>query len=201
MATGGRLADVMDVLPHPAATPTSLRQKGITMSSTALGTGRVSTASGLDSVLERANAAQAVVQRFLARIGVPALRVSLGLVFLVFGALKFLPGVSPVEELVMRTWNALSFGLVDGYAAMAITGSLEVFVGVAFITGILLRVGLLALAATFVGIFSPLVFFAGELFTTAGPTLTAQYILKDVVLVAAAVVVAASALTRPIGRR
>ncbi|MFB9642431.1 DoxX family membrane protein [Agromyces lapidis] len=171
------------------------------MSSTALGTGRVSTASGLDSVLERANAAQAVVQRFLARIGVPALRVSLGLVFLVFGALKFLPGVSPVEELVMRTWNALSFGLVDGYAAMAITGSLEVFVGVAFITGILLRVGLLALAATFVGIFSPLVFFAGELFTTAGPTLTAQYILKDVVLVAAAVVVAASALTRPIGRR
>ncbi|MFE6966434.1 DoxX family membrane protein [Agromyces sp. NPDC057679] len=171
------------------------------MSTTALGTGRVSTATGLDSVLDRANSAQAVVQRFLARIGVPALRVSLGLVFLVFGALKFLPGVSPVEDLVMRTWNALSFGLVDGYAAMAITASLEVFVGLAFITGFLLRIGLLALAGTFVGIFSPLVFFTGELFTSAGPTLTAQYILKDVVLVAAAAVIAAKALTRPIGRR
>ncbi|WP_022887997.1 hypothetical protein [Agromyces italicus] len=171
------------------------------MSSTALGTGRVSTGSGLDSVLERANDAQAVVQRFLARIAVPALRVSLGLVFLVFGALKFLPAVSPVEGLVVRTWNALSFGLVDGYAAMAITGSLEVFVGFALVTGILLRVGLLALAGAFVGIFSPLVFFSGELFTTAGPTLTAQYILKDVVLVTAAMVVAARAFTRPIGRR
>lgn len=171
------------------------------MSSTTLGTGRVSTASGLDSVLERADAARAVVQRFFARVGVPALRVSLGLVFVVFGALKFIPGASPVEDLVMRTWNALSFGLVDGYAAMALTASLEVFVGLTFITGFLLSIGLLALAGTFVGIFSPLVFFTGELFTSAGPTLTAQYILKDVVLVAAAVVVASKALTRPIGRR
>jgi putative oxidoreductase len=171
------------------------------MSSTTIGSGRVSTAPGLDSVLDRANAAQAVTQRFLARISVPALRISLGLVFLVFGALKFLPGMSPVEALVTRTWNVLSFGIVDGYAAMAITASLEVFVGLALVTGVFLRIGLLALAATFVGIFSPLVFFTGELFSVAGPTLTAQYILKDVVLVAAAMVVAAAALKRPIGGR
>jgi uncharacterized membrane protein YkgB len=170
------------------------------MSSTTIGTGRVATGSGIDSILDRANAAQAVVQRFLARAGAPALRISLGLVFLVFGALKFFPGMSPVEVLVTRTWNALSFGLVDGYAALALTGALEVFVGVTLVTGVLLRIGLLALAATFVGVFSPLVFFTGELFTAAGPTLTAQYILKDVVLVAAAMVVAARALQRPIGR-
>jgi uncharacterized membrane protein YkgB len=171
------------------------------MSVTTIGSGRVSTAAGLDTVLDRANAAQAVVQRFLDKAGTPTLRVSLGLVFLVFGALKFFPGVSPVEELVTRTWNALSFGIVDGYAAMALTASMEVFVGITLVTGLLLRVGLLALAATFVGIFSPLVFFTGELFTAAGPTLTAQYILKDVILVAAAMVVAAAALKRPIGRR
>ncbi|WP_350349792.1 DoxX family membrane protein [Agromyces sp. G08B096] len=171
------------------------------MSTTALGTGRVSTAPGLDTVLDRANQAQAVLQRFLARTATPALRIALGLVFLVFGALKFLPGASPVESLVTRTWNALSFGLVDGAAAMALTAGLEVFVGLTFVTGLLLRVGLLALAATFVGIFSPLVFFAGDLFVAAGPTLTAQYILKDVVLVAGAMVVAAAALKKPIGRR
>ncbi len=168
------------------------------MSSTTIGTGRVATGTGLDSILDRANAAQAVVQRFLARAGVPALRVALGLVFLVFGALKFFPGMSPVEALVTRTWNVLSFGMVDGYAALALTASLEMFVGVTLVTGLLLRIGLLALAVTFVGVFSPLVFFAGELFTTAGPTLTAQYILKDVVLVAAAMVIAAKAFTRPI---
>ena len=168
------------------------------MSSTTFGTGRVATGAGLDSILDRANDAQAVVQRFLARAGVPALRISLGLVFLVFGVLKFFPGVSPVEALVTRTWNVLSFGMIDGYAALALTATLEVFVGVTLVTGVLLRIGLLALAATFVGVFSPLVFFGGELFTAAGPSLTAQYILKDVVLVAAAVVIAAKALTRPI---
>ncbi|KRC62887.1 DoxX family protein [Agromyces sp. Root81] len=168
------------------------------MSSTTIGTGRVATATGYDSILDRANAAQAVAQRFLARAGVPALRVSLGLVFLVFGVLKFFPGLSPVEALVTRTWNVLSFGVVDGYAALALTATLEVFVGVTLVTGVLLRVGLLALAVTFVGVFSPLVFFGGELFTAGGPTLTAQYILKDVVLVAAAMVIAAKAFSRPI---
>ena len=171
------------------------------MSSTTIAGGRVSTASGLDAVLDRASTAQAVAQRFFARTGEPALRISLGLVFVVFGALKFIPGVSPVEELVSRTWSALTFGVIDGYAALAITAALEVFVGLTFITGVLLRIGLLALAATFVGIFSPLVFFTGELLTAAGPTLTAQYILKDIVLVAAAMVVGAVALKRPIGRR
>ncbi len=171
------------------------------MSSTTIGSGRASTASGLDSVLDRANSAQAVVQRFLARAGQPALRVSLGLVFVVFGALKFIPGASPVADLVSRTWSSLTFGVIDGFAALAITATLEVFVGLTFLTGFLLRIGLLALAGTFVGIFSPLVFFTGELFTGAGPTLTAQYILKDVVLVAAAMVVGAVALKRPIGRR
>ncbi|MRG58552.1 DoxX family membrane protein [Agromyces sp. CFH 90414] len=141
------------------------------------------------------------MQRFLARTSVPALRVSLGLVFLVFGALKFIPGLSPVEGLVQRTWSTLSFGLVDGTAAMAITATLEVFVGITFVTGFLLRIGLVALAGTFVGIFSPLVFFTGDLFTAVGPTLTAQYILKDIVLVAAAMVIGARALQRPIGRR
>ena len=170
------------------------------MSSTTIGSGRASTASGLDAVLDRANSAQAAVQRFLARAGQPTLRVSLGLVFVVFGALKFIPGASPVEGLVSSTWNALSFGVIGGYAALAITATLEVFVGLTFITGVFLRIGLLALAATFVGIFSPLVFFTGELFSAAGPTLTAQYILKDVVLVAAAMVVGAVALKRPIGR-
>ncbi|GAA1951684.1 DoxX family protein [Agromyces allii] len=170
------------------------------MSSTTLVSGRTSTAASLDTILDRAEAAQAVAQRFLARTSVPSLRVALGLVFLVFGALKFLPGVSPVEGLVSRTWNALSFGLIDGYAALALTATLEVLVGLTLVTGVFVRIGLLALAGTFVGIFSPLVFFGSELFTTAGPTLTAQYILKDVVLVAAAMVVAATALKRPIRR-
>ncbi|MBD3940968.1 DoxX family protein [Microbacterium sp. NEAU-LLC] len=147
----------------------------------------------LRAALAAAVRAEAAVKAFLERWSIPALRVSLGLVFLVFGALKFLPGVSPIEALVVRTWDALSFGIVTGYPAMALTAAMESVVGILLVIGVFQRFALALLAVTFVGILSPLVFFTADLFTPA-PTLTAQYILKDVVLVAAALVVASRAL-------
>lgn len=133
------------------------------------------------------------VKTLLERWSIPVLRVALGLVFLVFGLMKFVPGLSPIEGLVTRTWHSLSFGIVTGYPALAITAAMESLVGVLLIAGVFQRFALALLAVTFVGILSPLVFFTGDLFTP-GPTLTAQYILKDVVLVAAAMVVASRAL-------
>jgi len=50
------------------------------------------------------------------------------------------------------------------------------------------------LAVALVGILSPVVLFFGQLFPSDGPTLAAQYVLKDIVLAAAGMVVAASAL-------
>jgi putative oxidoreductase len=50
------------------------------------------------------------------------------------------------------------------------------------------------LAVAFVGILSPIVFFTGELVTTEGPTLLGQYVAKNVVLIAAALVVASRVL-------
>jgi len=58
--------------------------------------------------------AEAGLKVFLQRWSIPALRVALGGVFVVFGALKFVPGMSPLEALVQSTWEKLSFGLVGG---------------------------------------------------------------------------------------
>ncbi|MGN6220449.1 MAG: DoxX family protein [Microbacterium sp.] len=149
--------------------------------------------SPLQAALAFEARAEGAVKVFLERWSIPVLRVALGLVFAVFGVLKFIPGLSPIEELVGRTWNALSFGMITGYPALAITAAMETLVGVLLVAGVFQRFALAVLAVTFVGILSPLVFFTGELFTP-GPTLTAQYILKDVILVAAALVVASRAL-------
>ena len=54
------------------------------------------------------------IASWLAAHSVTALRISLGLIILGFGALKYFPGASPAEPLVMRTVDALSFGLVSG---------------------------------------------------------------------------------------
>ncbi|MCA5894000.1 DoxX family membrane protein [Isoptericola sp. NEAU-Y5] len=145
------------------------------------------------SVARRADVAVARVAQLLTRWSVPVLRVALGLVFLGFGVLKFFPGASPAETIASRTVETLTLGVVDGATAVVLTATLETFIGLTLITGRLLRVGLLALAVAMAGILSPLVLFAGELFGH-GVTLLGQYVLKDIVLVAGAAVVAAVAL-------
>jgi uncharacterized membrane protein YkgB len=134
------------------------------------------------------------LSRWLARYSIVVLRVSLGMVILGFGALKFIPGASPAEGLVMRTVDTLTLGIVDGRAAVLVTAVTEVFIGLTLITGVLLRVGLLVVAGWTVGIMSPVVLFFSDMFPSGGPTLEAQYVLKDIVLGAAALVVAARAL-------
>ncbi len=140
-----------------------------------------------DKVQERA-------ATWLAQHSITALRISLGLVFLGFGVLKFFPGASPAEALVMRTIDTLTLGVVSGQTAVVMTAVLETFIGLTLITGIGLRVGLVVLAGSLVGIMSPLVLFTGDLFPDFTPTLEAQYVFKDIILAAAGAVVAAKAL-------
>ncbi|WP_432942431.1 DoxX family protein [Kribbella sp. CA-253562] len=131
---------------------------------------------------------------WLGRHSVDILRVSLGLVFLGFGVLKFFPGASPAEALVMRTLDTLTLGVVEGRNAVLLTALMECFIGLTLVTGRFLRTGLLVLGMALVGIMSPVVLFFGDLFPGA-PTLEAQYVLKDVVLAAAGLVIAAKALS------
>ncbi len=161
-------------------------------------TGRTNPARTFLALAARAEAGTKV---FLQRWSVAALRIALGAVFVVFGALKFIPGASPVEELVSRTWEKLTFGLVDGQAALVATAIIEVTAGALLIAGgAFARIGLVVLAFAFVGILSPIVLLPAEVFGPAGPTLTGQYIFKNVVLIAAALVVASRVLRGPSAR-
>jgi uncharacterized membrane protein YphA (DoxX/SURF4 family) len=131
---------------------------------------------------------------WLADHSVDILRISLGVVFLAFGAVKLVPDASPAQALVERTLDTLSLGIVSGEAALLLTAVAECFIGITMITGKLLRAGLAVLGASLVGIMSPLVLFFHDMFPSDGPTLEAQYVFKDIVLVAAGLVVAVRAL-------
>ena len=142
--------------------------------------------------------AEAGLKVFLQKWSIPALRVALGGVFVVFGALKFVPGMSPLEALVQTTWERLTFGMIGGQTAMVLTAIMEVAAGALLIAGgTFARAGLVVLALAFVGILSPIVLLPGEVFAAAGPTLTGQYIFKNAVLIAAALVVASRVLRGP----
>jgi putative oxidoreductase len=137
------------------------------------------------------------VHRLLIRYSISVLRISVGAVFLGFGFLKFFPGASPAERLATDTTHVLFLGLVPPDVAIYIVASMECFIGVCFLigTGALMRVAIWVLAAQLVGILSPLVIEPGRLFSGPhhAPTLSGQYVLKDVILVAAGMVIAAGA--------
>jgi putative oxidoreductase len=141
-------------------------------------------------------AAETRLIEWLARYSVDLLRVSLGLVFLGFGVLKFFPGLSPAQELTGETIQLLTFGLVPDQVALPVVATIETTIGVLLLTGRWLRIGIALLVVAMVGILSPLILLPDELFRGRlyEPTLEGQYVLKDIVLLSAAFVVAASAL-------
>ncbi|WP_187368240.1 hypothetical protein [Nonomuraea terrae] len=61
-------------------------------------------------------------------------------------------------------------------------------------TGRFLKTGLVLMAGAMVGFLAPLALFFTDMFPGGPPTLEAQYILKDIVLATAAMVIAARAL-------
>ena len=141
-------------------------------------------------------AGEAAIHRWLMRYSIIALRISMGAVYFVFGILKYFPGVSPAQDLALATTHLLSFGLVPAVipsgVAMALIATLECAIGLLLLAGRWLRPAICLLGAQLTGILSPAVLLAGRLF--AGPhhmpTLEGQYVLKDVILVAAAMVIA-----------
>lgn len=135
-----------------------------------------------------------VIHRFLVRYSTGLLRVAVGAVFLGFGVLKFFPGVSPAENLVIATTDKLTFDLVPGHAALVGIAALECFVGLCMVARRWMRLAIWLLALEFVGILAPLLLLPGRLFSGPhhAPTLEGQYVLKDLILAAAGMVIAAA---------
>ncbi len=145
----------------------------------------------IESLRRKLEALEARIVPWLACYSVTILRVGLGCIFLGFGLLKFFPGFSPAEELVTQTLGVLSFGLVPVRVGVVLVASLECAIGLGLITGRFLRTSLALLGFQMLGAMSPLVLFPSELFSGPlhAPTLEGQYVLKDVVLISAGLVI------------
>jgi uncharacterized membrane protein YphA (DoxX/SURF4 family) len=140
---------------------------------------------------------QAVDRRItasLGRHGVTLSRLSLGIVFLWFGALKFVPGWSPAADLASRTIQRVTFGYVPPEWGLLVLAAWETLIGLGLLTGKFLRITLLLLAVQMVGTLLPLLLFPSETFVVfpLAPSLEGQYIIKNLVLVSAATVVGAT---------
>lgn len=132
--------------------------------------------------------------KWMAGKGILFLRLSVGVVFLWFGVLKFFPGLSPATELATRTISLLSFGIIGPELSMPMLAVLESLIGLGLIFGIFLREILLLLFFQMLGTISPLFIFPMETFTHYPyvPTLEGQYIIKNLVIISAGIVIGAT---------
>jgi uncharacterized membrane protein YphA (DoxX/SURF4 family) len=130
----------------------------------------------------------------MARYGIIAVRISLGIVFFWFGFLKFFPGLSPAQELAAKTIRVLTFGVVPPEVSLPVLAAWECLIGIGLVLGKFLRAVLLLLFVQMLGTITPLVLFPDEVFQRApyAPNLEGQYIIKNIVLISAALVVGAT---------
>ena len=118
------------------------------------------------------------------------LRISVGIVYLWFGALKFFQGVSPAEQLAAETIHRITFGLIDDHTNLMLLATWECLIGVMFIIGKFIKPVLVLMFLHMICTFTPFIFFPQETFRYMpyGLTLTGQYIIKNIVFIAVAIV-------------
>lgn len=131
---------------------------------------------------------------WMAYYGITLLRVSLGIVFFWFGVLKFFPGLSPAQDLATRTISVLTFGLIPVHVSILILAAWECLIGLGLILGAFMRATLLLLWLQMLGTITPIFFFPQEVFTYIpyAPTLEGQYIIKNIVIISASIVIGAT---------
>lgn len=142
-----------------------------------------------EKLMQVYNVVDAHLTAWMAEHGLTLLRISMGVIFIWFGALKFFPGASPAEDLIRDSITFLPMSLFLPFLAVW-----EVAIGLGFLIGKWMRATILLLFLQMPGTVSPLVLnpsavwnhFPFEL------TLEGQYIIKNLVLVSAALVIGAT---------
>ena len=148
----------------------------------------------MDQLVSIYNRVDDKITLFMRRYGITLLRLSLGIIFFWFGFLKFFRGVSPASDIATRTIEVLTFGLIPPEVSIILLAIWETLIGLGLISKVALRAILFLLFTQMLGTLTPLVIFPAETFTRFpyAPTLEGQYIIKNLVLISAGLVVGAT---------
>lgn len=138
------------------------------------------------SLSDRYEQVDRTITGWMARYGITLLRIGLGVVFIWFGALKLVPGLSPAEELVRNT-----IYFIDPDIFQPILAIWEMAIGLGLLLGRFLRLTILLLFAQMGGTALPLLVLPEVVWTVFpfGLTLEGQYIIKNLVIISAALVI------------
>lgn len=117
------------------------------------------------------------------------LAISIGLVYLWFGVLKFFPHLSPAEDLAKNTITILTVGLIPPNVSIILLAIWETVIGVFLILNIYRRPIIILALVHLLFTFTPLMFFPKDSFNLPFVfTLLGQYIFKNLIIIAALII-------------
>ena len=117
------------------------------------------------------------------------LLISIGLIYLIFGFLKFFPSLSPAEAIASQTINRLTFNFISSNTSIVLLAIWETGIGVFLLLHKFTKAILILALIHMLFTFTPLFLMPEATFSSASytPTLLGQYILKNIIIVAAIV--------------
>lgn len=113
------------------------------------------------------------------------LRISIGVIYLWFGCLKFFNYDGLIEKLALDTIVQLSFGYVPETICNILLGTLEATLGLLLLSNQMIRIAIPIALLHMFGTFAPLILQPEVCFQNPplGFTLAGQYITKNIVIV------------------
>lgn len=115
------------------------------------------------------------------------LRYSLALIFLWFGALKFIPGMSPTVSLIEETTRTLGFEFIPTWVAVYALATVECLIGVGLLLNICMRITLLGLFVQMFATSIPILLLPEAVFThfPFGLSMEGHHIVKNLIIIGA----------------
>lgn len=115
------------------------------------------------------------------------LAITIGLVYVWFGGLKFFAHLSPAEDLAKNTIEVLTLGFIPSNVAIILLAVWETFIGVLLMINVFRKPIIILALIHMVLTFTPLIFFPNQSFNHSPLvfTLLGQYIFKNVIIIGA----------------
>ncbi len=116
--------------------------------------------------------------------------VTIGIVYLWFGLLKFFAGVSPAEDLAKATIDRLTFGFLAPELSILLLAIWETIIGVLLIGNFFQKFALKLALIHIILTFLPFLYFPDLVFsaTPFGLSLLGQYIVKNIIILGVLIV-------------
>lgn len=128
---------------------------------------------------------------FFHKYQVNILTISIGIIYLWFGLLKFFPNWSPAEGLATKTLSILVFHAIDNNILIIILALVEVFIGISLIIRIKTKALMYLVFIHMFGTFAPFFLMTEITFNKPpfGFSIIGQYILKNIVIISGLIIV------------